>query len=137
MVKGECRNHDPEDWFPVRQNKKAADRARTLCWRLCPVRETCLRYALKYQQETGMWGGLTERERRKLDPLTVKLILRGEEPVELPNAARWEFCGTDKGAARHRRAGERVCRSCRAAESRRLADRDYRAVYRERKVKHG
>lgn len=123
MIKGECRNHDPEDWFAKRQNRTAIARARTRCWQLCPVRETCLHYALKYQQEVGMWGGLTALERRKLDPRIVTLILRGEKPVELPNASRWEFCGTEKGAARHRRAGERVCRSCLAAEARRQSNK--------------
>ena len=33
---------------------------------LCPVRETCLEYALTVREKNGVWGGLTERERRRV-----------------------------------------------------------------------
>jgi len=39
--------------------------ARALCGQ-CPVRETCLEYALQVQEPYGIWGGLIELERRRL-----------------------------------------------------------------------
>ncbi len=32
----------------------------------CPVRESCLEYALGYREKEGVWGGATERERRRI-----------------------------------------------------------------------
>jgi WhiB family redox-sensing transcriptional regulator len=40
-------------------------RAKVVC-RACPVRWECLAYALKHRVEHGVWGGLTDRERRKI-----------------------------------------------------------------------
>lgn len=40
-------------------------RAKLLC-RGCPVRWECLAYALRNRVDHGVWGGLTDRERRKL-----------------------------------------------------------------------
>lgn len=39
--------------------------ARALC-RACPVRQECLEYALAVQETHGIWGGLNELERRRL-----------------------------------------------------------------------
>ena len=39
--------------------------AKRIC-RNCPVRTECLAYALDYGMEYGVWGGMTERERRSL-----------------------------------------------------------------------
>jgi WhiB family redox-sensing transcriptional regulator len=39
--------------------------AKLLC-RGCPVQMTCLNYALDTAQDSGIWGGLTETERRRL-----------------------------------------------------------------------
>jgi WhiB family redox-sensing transcriptional regulator len=46
-----------------RQEREAE--ARALC-RRCGVRQTCLEYALYVQEPYGIWGGLTELERRRL-----------------------------------------------------------------------
>lgn len=35
-------------------------------WSLCDVRDQCLEYALQNDERFGIWGGLSERERRKL-----------------------------------------------------------------------
>lgn len=58
-----CRGGDPEAFF-VRGavNARAAVR---LC-RACPVQEPCLEYALAEEIDFGVWGGLTERQRRSL-----------------------------------------------------------------------
>jgi WhiB family redox-sensing transcriptional regulator len=60
--------YDPEMWFPVGEGTAAqqqADDAKAVCYR-CPVVDVCLRWALDSRQDAGVWGGLTERERRRL-----------------------------------------------------------------------
>jgi WhiB family transcriptional regulator, redox-sensing transcriptional regulator len=44
---------------------RRADRAKAICQR-CPVLEQCRRYALTAREPYGVWGGLTEEERRDL-----------------------------------------------------------------------
>lgn len=57
-----CRTTDAEDLFVT----GAAQReARQFC-RTCPVRTECLAHALDQRIEFGVWGGMTERERRAL-----------------------------------------------------------------------
>lgn len=63
-----CRNQDPEIFFPVGSSGPALEEiemAKSICHR-CPVREQCLDYALRTGQDYGIWGGLTEDERRVL-----------------------------------------------------------------------
>jgi len=64
MVSAICRTQgDPEAFFPLREAE--TDVAKALC-RPCPVRETCLEWALQHKEEHGVWGGLSARERRAL-----------------------------------------------------------------------
>ena len=42
-----------------------SDEAKAICG-LCPVREPCLEHALVVREKLGVWGGLTERERRRV-----------------------------------------------------------------------
>lgn len=59
----QCRGEDPALFFPsVGAN---AAKARAIC-SLCPVRPECLAYALADPESAGVWGGISERERRKL-----------------------------------------------------------------------
>ena len=58
-----CRGTDLEVFFPGRG--ETAGPARRVCAR-CPVREPCLDYAITNRIVHGVWGGLTERERRAL-----------------------------------------------------------------------
>ncbi len=58
-----CRGTDLDLFFPERG--ESADPARQVCAR-CPVRQLCLDYALSNRIMHGIWGGLTERERRTL-----------------------------------------------------------------------
>jgi WhiB family redox-sensing transcriptional regulator len=59
-----CRSVDPEVFFPERQGDHAA-MAKGIC-RGCPVRMQCLEFALDARLDHGVWGGLTEHERRAL-----------------------------------------------------------------------
>lgn len=63
-----CAQTDPEQFFPdVGANTRDA---RQVCAE-CPVRKACLQYALNRQEQHGIWGGLSARDRRRL-----KLILQ-------------------------------------------------------------
>jgi len=61
-----CRDADPELFFPVSASGPSLDQitqAKTICadW---PVRRQCLVFALNTRQNHGIWGGMTEEERR-------------------------------------------------------------------------
>lgn len=58
-----CRGIDPEIFFPV--TDEDADQAKEVCAE-CPVQEACLEHALGGREKEGIWGGCTERERRRI-----------------------------------------------------------------------
>jgi WhiB family transcriptional regulator, redox-sensing transcriptional regulator len=58
-----CRGIDPEVFFPA--SDEDAEEAKEIC-AVCPVREACLEYALAHREREGVWGGCTERERRRM-----------------------------------------------------------------------
>jgi len=63
-----CRAEEPELFFPSGATPVAlatAEAAKAICL-VCSVRESCLTYALETKQEAGIWGGLTEDERRRV-----------------------------------------------------------------------
>ncbi len=63
-----CRAEDPELFFPVGNTGPSLlqiEEAKTVC-RRCPVMEQCLDWALTTNQDAGVWGGLSEDERRSL-----------------------------------------------------------------------
>jgi WhiB family redox-sensing transcriptional regulator len=57
-----CRTSDPDELFVT---GAAQNRAKAVCLG-CPVRTECLGDALDHRVEFGVWGGMTERERRAL-----------------------------------------------------------------------
>ena len=58
-----CAQTDPELFFPEKGG--SGREAKLICAR-CDVRPECLAYALDHDERFGVWGGLTEMERRKL-----------------------------------------------------------------------
>ncbi len=60
-----CLGADPDVFHPPPDADDAADAAKAVCL-LCPVREACLEHAITAREKQGVWGGLTERERRRL-----------------------------------------------------------------------
>jgi WhiB family transcriptional regulator, redox-sensing transcriptional regulator len=60
--RGACRTSDPDTLFV---QGAAQNRAKAVCMG-CPVRTECLADALDNRVEFGVWGGMTERERRAL-----------------------------------------------------------------------
>jgi WhiB family redox-sensing transcriptional regulator len=62
-----CVEVDPEIFFPERGGSSKA--ARAVCSE-CSVRQECLLYALANREQFGIWGGTSERERRRLRRLS-------------------------------------------------------------------
>jgi WhiB family redox-sensing transcriptional regulator len=63
-----CRDEDPELFFPIGNTGPALlqiEEAKQVCQR-CPVMEPCLSWALESGQDSGVWGGLSEDERRAM-----------------------------------------------------------------------
>lgn len=58
-----CAQTDPEAFFPEKGGSTRD--AKRICT-TCDVRDECLEYALQNDERFGIWGGLSERERRKL-----------------------------------------------------------------------
>ena len=60
-----CKGLDPSIFFPATEDEADAEQAKEVCMQ-CPVREACLEYALSVREKDGVWGGRTERERRRI-----------------------------------------------------------------------
>jgi len=58
-----CKDNDIDIFFPPSDD--AAGPARAICAR-CPVQESCREWAIATRQPDGVWGGLTETERRRI-----------------------------------------------------------------------
>lgn len=100
-----CAETDPDAFIPEQGTR--IDAAKAICLR-CEVRDECLAYALDHQlddDEDGLWGGTTPRQRRKMRSGAVK---RKPRPISH---------GTPGGARTHARRGEKVCDACRAAKA--------------------
>lgn len=69
MADGICSTTDPESFFPEKGGSTKA--AKRICnggpnSAACPVRDLCLQYALDREERFGIWGGVSERERRRI-----------------------------------------------------------------------
>lgn len=63
-----CRDTDPELFFPIGTTGQALlqiAKAKSVCCQ-CPVTVECLEFALETNQDTGIWGGNSEDERRQM-----------------------------------------------------------------------
>ncbi len=72
MAEGNCAEKPPSLFFP--SDGVGVEVAKRVCGD-CPVREQCLEYALENRIDHGVWGGTSERERRRI------LKARGAQPV--------------------------------------------------------
>jgi len=79
-----CRSADPDLFFPVSGGGWAGqvEKAKALCG-ACRVRRHCLQYAITEDEPYGVWGGMTEDERRRVSWLA----------RERRCAPRWQFDG--------------------------------------------
>jgi WhiB family transcriptional regulator, redox-sensing transcriptional regulator len=75
MGRGNCANESPSLFFP--SDGVGVEIARKIC-ASCPVKDPCLEYALVNRIDHGVWGGCSERERRR--------ILRRRRLVAMANA---------------------------------------------------
>lgn len=63
-----CRETDPDLFFPIGTTGQALlqiDRAKQVCQE-CTVQVSCLEFALETNQDSGIWGGTSEEERRDI-----------------------------------------------------------------------
>jgi WhiB family transcriptional regulator, redox-sensing transcriptional regulator len=63
-----CLDESPELFFPIGNASPAhlqIEKAKAVC-RRCGVAEACLRWAIEFRQDTGVWGGLSDDERHAL-----------------------------------------------------------------------
>jgi WhiB family redox-sensing transcriptional regulator len=58
-----CKGLDPEIFYPV-TDEEVLD-AKAVC-EGCPVRTPCLEHALGLREKEGVWGGATDKERRRI-----------------------------------------------------------------------
>jgi WhiB family transcriptional regulator, redox-sensing transcriptional regulator len=63
MAAGNCRLYPPATFFP--SDGVGVEKARKICAG-CPVTGQCLDYALEHRIDHGVWGGCSERERRRI-----------------------------------------------------------------------
>lgn len=67
MLEARCLDADPEAFFPEKGG--STREAKRIC-AACPVRDECLEFALANDERFGIWGGLSERERRRAKRVT-------------------------------------------------------------------
>ena len=83
MVDADCQDLPTEMFFPQPGRKGAADAkvAVAIC-KACPVRETCLAYAMSFPDRSlpGIWGGTTERERSRMHHSETPIRYRVRKP---------------------------------------------------------
>jgi WhiB family redox-sensing transcriptional regulator len=83
---GPCRDEDPELFFPIGNTGPVLlqiEEAKAVC-RRCPVMDICLNWALESGQDFGVWGGLSEDERRSMRRRAARNRARAAEQDEKP-----------------------------------------------------
>jgi len=98
-----CRGVDVNLFFPDRGENIAT--AKAVCMS-CPVRAECLEFALVEVIKVGLWGGTSERERRRLRRERGISETRPRPP-----------CGTTAGYSAHGRYREDACQACKDAHA--------------------
>jgi WhiB family redox-sensing transcriptional regulator len=63
MARGNCREQAPDLFFP--SDGVGVEVAKRVCVD-CPVKSPCLEYAMEHHIDHGVWGGTSERERRRI-----------------------------------------------------------------------
>lgn len=83
MLSAKCRDYPPGTFFP--SDGVGVDKARRICGE-CPVKAKCLEYALAYRIDHGVWGGASERERRRiLRSRRLEAATAAPEPAPAPS----------------------------------------------------
>lgn len=82
-----CAQVSGDFWFPDK-GQNGGD-AKKLC-ETCPVAEICLKYALEHGERFGIWGGKTERQRRKIEQRMGLTLIPGDGEVEPDEDEEWD-----------------------------------------------
>ncbi len=96
-----CLSEDPELFFPTGNAGPAIaqiEEAKAVC-RRCAVTEACLTYALQTGQDVGVWGGLSEEERRALSRRHARTRRAGGPDLSLGVGAAGRVLGPHRRAA--------------------------------------
>lgn len=104
-----CRDQDPELFFPIGDTGPAllqTAEAKSICG-ACGVKNLCLQWALETGQDSGIWGGLTEDERRAAKRRAARKAMP-RQPAR---------CGTRGGYKKHVREHTAICDGCRNANN--------------------
>lgn len=113
-----CKGVDVSLFYMDRGDHSTLKMIRAMC-ETCPVQTECLNYSIDMGEKHGIWGGKTEKQRRKIRRE------RGGRKVTV----RQETHGTDGGYQLHLRAGTPPCDGCREAHNakKRAYNRELRA----------
>ena len=60
-----CAGINSDIFYPTSEDESEAREAKAIC-NACPVETACLEFALSQREREGIWGGTTERERRRI-----------------------------------------------------------------------
>ena len=82
-----CKDLDTNHFFPKRGE---ATRPIKLVCGACPVVKPCLEYAMKNGEKFGVWGGTSERERRRMRGMRMRQAQKG---ITLPLSSLMVMCG--------------------------------------------
>ena len=126
-----CRDEDPELFFPVGTSGPALlqiTEAKAVC-RRCPVWAECLEWALVSGQDHGVWGGMSEDERRAMNRRDQRTGRRLE--VQDPTPMRMcKGCRTDQAVTEFQKNSKRqdglsvLCRGCISVRDRKRRARE-------------
>lgn len=88
-----CKDEDPELFFPLNTDSGAGlaqlREAQAVCKR-CDVRGECLSWAMETGQDAGVWGGMSEEERRSLKRRQAKARAVGRSAMmPAPRSSNW------------------------------------------------
>ena len=81
MALGNCNNHPPSVFFP--SDGVGVEAAKKIC-ASCPVKDTCLDHALDMRIDHGVWGGASERQRRRILKSRRVAARAAQEAIETP-----------------------------------------------------
>jgi WhiB family redox-sensing transcriptional regulator len=123
-LRGNCSTRTAEEFFPLSYGSEYTKAAKALCERSggCPVKDTCLKWAVDNHVAEGVWGGRTAKEREKYGTGPMPAAAAPAEPK--PRGPRGPFkpncdCGQPKVKSRNGGRDRWICPPCDAAKSRR------------------
>ena len=116
MADAACYGKDTRLWFPERGESGAE--AIAIC-RACPVRIDCLDHAMTHRETRGIWGGLSDKQRRRVRRVRAQSRREAGEAQQYqrPAAGPTKGHGTDARYRAHLRRGETPCPACTAAHN--------------------